>query len=52
MLTRPTSWWPTSGSTTDMTDRVVLIVLLYLIFAFALGVLIGKMIKWGREGRK
>ena len=52
MLTRPTSRWPTSESTTDMTDKIVLVVLVYLIFSFALGVFVGKMIKWGREGRK
>jgi len=35
-----------------MTDKIVLVVLVYLIFSFALGVFVGKMIKWGREGRK
>ena len=35
-----------------MTDKILLVVLLYLIVSFALGVFIGKMIKWGREGRK
>lgn len=30
-----------------MTDKVLLVVAGYMVFAFALGVLIGKTIKWG-----
>jgi hypothetical protein len=35
-----------------MTDKIMFVVLVYLIVAFGLGVLIGKLIKWGQAGRK
>lgn len=31
-----------------MSDKAVMVVLLYMLFSFGFGVLVGKMIKWGR----
>jgi hypothetical protein len=33
-----------------MSDKAVLVVLLYMAFAFGFGVLVGKSIRWGRTG--
>lgn len=33
-----------------MSDKAVLIVCGYLIFAFIMGVLVGRLIRWGRTG--
>lgn len=31
-----------------MSDKALLVVVLYMLFSFVFGVLVGKMIKWGR----
>ena len=33
-----------------MSDLAILIIAGYVVLSFAVGVLVGKMIKWGREG--
>lgn len=33
-----------------MSDKALLIVLVYLIVAFGLGVIVGRAIRWGRTG--